>query len=136
MLVLHILSFGFVLGVTAIADKDAFAWLRGTKETLEKKTLLLYHTLIWIGLVSLIASGTYLFWPMRLFLLADLLFDIKMLFVGILVVNAILIGRLMNLALTKPFKALTAHEKMSLLTSGAISAFSWFCAAGIALLIF
>ncbi len=136
MLVLHILSFGFVLGVTAIADKEAIQWLRGKKSILDRKTLTTYHILIWLGLITLIASGFYLFYPMRLFLLANLLFDIKILFVGILVVNAILIGRLMNLALTKPFAALKSHEKISLILSGAISTFSWFCAAAIALWIF
>ncbi|MBI5456622.1 hypothetical protein HY969_02680 [Candidatus Kaiserbacteria bacterium] len=144
MLVLHILSFGFVLGVTAIADKDAFAWLRGKKTTLEKKTLLTYHALIWLGLLALIwlgllaliVSGAYLFYPMRLFLLTNLWFDVKLLFVGILVVNAILIGRLMNLALTKPFAALTGHEKLSLMVSGAVSVFSWFAAATIAIWMF
>ncbi len=136
MLVLHILSFGFVLGVTAIADKEAILWLRGKKYVLERKTLWTYHALIWLGLIVLIASGLYLFWPMRLFLLADFLFDIKLLFVGILVVNAILIGRLMNLALTKPFAALAGHEKRALFLSGAISVFSWFAAAAIAITIF
>lgn len=136
MLVLHILSFGFVLGVTVIADKDAFAWILGKKQILDRKTVQNYHILIWLGLISLTASGFYLFYPMRTFLLRDLLFDVKLLFVAILFVNAILIGRLTDSALVKPFSALTHHEKMSLFASGAISMFSWFCAAGIAMMIF
>ncbi|MFZ2719729.1 MAG: hypothetical protein WAZ27_02545, partial [Minisyncoccia bacterium] len=94
------------------------------------------HRLIWLGLFSLIGSGLYLFWPMRLYLLANLLFDIKLLFVAILIVNAILIGRLMSIALTKSFEELTTHEKASLITSGTVSTFSWFCVAAIALWIF
>lgn len=136
MLVLHILSFGFVLGVTAVADKDALAWFLGKKQVLERKNLYTYHLLIWLGLISLIASGTYLFWPMRLYLLGEFLFDIKLLFVGILLVNAILIGRLLNLALAKPFVELSGHEKRGLFVSGAISVFSWFAAAAIAMWIF
>lgn len=136
MLTLHILSLGFVLGVSALADKEALAWLRGEKYTLDRKMFRRYHAFIWTGLLFLTASGLYLFYPMRVFLLRDLLFDTKLLFVGILFVNAFLIGRLMDLALYKPFKALALNEKMSLLLSGVISVFSWFCAAGIALLIF
>jgi hypothetical protein len=136
MLVLHILSLGFVLGITAVADKDAFAWLLGKKLVLERKRLYTYHTLIWFGLIALIASGTYLFWPMRNFLLSDLLFDIKLLFVGILVINALLIGRLMNLALTKPFATVSRSDRRALLLSGAISTFSWLCAAAVAMWIF
>ncbi len=136
MLVLHILSFGFVLGVTAIADKDAFQWIRGKVETLEATRMHQYHMLIWIGLITLIVSGIVLFYPMRLFLLQDLLFDVKLLFVGILVVNGILIGRLMHVALIKSFAELTGDESRALFVSGAISVMSWMCAAGIALLIF
>ncbi len=136
MLVLHILSFGFVLGVTAIADKDAFAWIRGKKQTLDAALMHQYHVMIWAGLIALIVSGTILFYPMRVFLLQDLLFDVKLLFVGILLVNGVLIGRLLHVALEKPFAELTGYEKRALFASGAISALSWVCAAGIALLIF
>ena len=136
MLTFHILSFGFVLGVTAIVDKEALLWVRGKKETLDSAKLYTYHTLIWSGLGALIVSGLYLFWPMRLFLLADFLFDIKLLFVGVLITNGILIGRLMKSAHQKPFRMLAREEKMALLMSGAISAFSWFAAGAIAIAIF
>ncbi len=136
MLTFHILSFGFVLGVTALADKDALQWFRGKKQTLDRTTLHQYHVLIWIGLLSLAVSGLYLFYPMRVFLLGSMLFDVKLLFVVILFVNAVLVGRLMNLALTKPYAELTVHEKTSLIVSGAVSAFSWFFAGSIAIWMF
>lgn len=136
MLTFHILSFGFVLGVTALADKDAFAWLRGKVHTLERERMHRYHLFIWAGLLSLIGSGVFLLYPTRLYLLTEFLFLIKLLFVGILVTNGILIGRLMHVALLKPFAALTRHEKLSLLLSGAISAFSWGAAALIAFVLF
>ncbi len=136
MLVLHILSFGFVLGVTAIADKDAIAWIRGKKRVLERSTMMSYHVLIWVGLIALTISGLYLFFPMRLFLLRELLFDVKILFVAILFINAILIVRLMQVALVKPFVEVSTQDKVALFASGAISIFSWFCAAAIAINIF
>lgn len=136
MLAVHILSFGFVLGVTAVADKEVFGWVSGKREKLERKSIMLYHTLIWAGLLSLIATGLYMFWPMRLYLLGTILFDIKLIFVAILLVNAFLLGRLMPAAFTGPFRELSAHTKKALLMSGAVSAFSWFCAAALAFLIF
>ncbi len=136
MLVLHILSFGFVLGVTAIADKEAFAWFRGVKRTIDSAVLRSYHVMIWIGFMSLVASGFYLFYPMRFYLLRNLPFDAKLLFVVILFVNAILIGRLMHVAIVKPYAELSLSEKMALMTSGAISVFSWFCAGAIAIYLF
>lgn len=136
MLPLHILSFGFVLGVSALADKDALAWIRGKKVTLDKKTLRSYHVLIWIGLVVLVVTGVFLFYPMRAFLLADLLFDIKLLFVAMLMLNAFLIRRVMDLALERPYATLGNAEKRALFASGAISVFSWACAASIAFYMF
>jgi hypothetical protein len=136
MVPLHILSFGFVLGVSAIADKDALSWLRGTKTTLDHTTLRTYHLMIWAGLASLVITGFILFYPQRAFLLGNLLFDIKMLFVMILALNALLIGRLMDHAMERPYAALGTSEKQALFVSGAISVFSWFSAAAIALYIF
>lgn len=136
MLALHIVSLGFVLGVTTIADKEAFMWVWGKKQTLDKKAFHNYHLLVWAGLISLSITGFYMFYPMRFFLLRDLLFDAKLLFVGILFINAILIGRLMQLAFVKPFSELTRKEKTSIILSGAISTFSWICAVGIAVMVF
>lgn len=136
MLVLHILALGFVLGVTAIADKDAIAWVRGKKQTLDRGVMHQYHVMIWVGLITLIVTGGILFYPMRVFLLQDLFFNAKLLFVGILVINGILIGRLMQVTLIRPFAELSAHETRALFASGAISVVSWICAAGIAILIF
>ncbi len=136
MVVLHILSFGFVLGVTAIADKEAFAWVRGLKSHLDQKTMRGYHALIWIGLISLIVTGIFLVYPYKVYLLSDLLFDIKLFFVLILVINALLIGRLMDVSFQLPFRALSSHDKTSLVVSGAISVFCWAGALASALWLF
>ena len=133
---LHIISFGFVLGVTVIADKEAFAWMRGIRATLDSKQLAFYHRLVWVGLASLIVTGTLLVYPSRLYVLSDVLFLIKLLFVGVLIVNAVLIGRLQDHAVTMPNKDVPASEKRALFLSGAISVISWLSAAGIALLLF
>lgn len=133
---LHIAAFGFVLGVTVVADKEAIAWVRGKKETLDAEKVHLYHGLVWVGLIALIVSGVMLFYPMRVYLLSQLLFVMKLLFVGILIVNGILIGKMAHVATEKPFAMLTGHEKRSLIVSGAVSILSWMCAAGLAILVF
>lgn len=136
MLPLHILSFGFVIGVSAIADKDALAWIRGTQRVLEAKRLRQYHLMIWIGLASVVVSGVLLLYPARLYLLGDILFDIKLLFVAILFVNAFLIGRLVEYATTIPFRDVALRDKRALFMSGAISLMSWAAAAAIAFVMF
>lgn len=136
MLPLHILSFGFVLGVTAIADKDALGWVRGKHLVLDEKRLRQYHRMVWLGLIAVVITGGLLLYPSRLYLLSDLLFDIKLLFVAILFINAILIGKLADRASRVPFRHISTREKRALFLSGAVSAFSWISAAFIAFYMF
>ena len=136
LLNLHLAVMFFSLGVIFFADKEAFAWISGRKEVLERKRMRLLHLLMWAGLTALIATGLLLFLPMAIYLLSEPLFVIKLLFVAILVINAILVGRLMHVALTRPYSSLAWQEKLPLLTSGAISTFSWACAILIAFYLF
>lgn len=132
----HIGLMFFSVGIIFLADKEAFAWLRGRKETLNVRRLNTYHFLMWVGLLGLIGTGVWMSVPMYAYLLSQPLFIIKLLFVGILFVNAILVGRLMHVALVKPFRTLSWSEKMPLFLSGALSAFSWFSVIGIAYYLF
>ena len=136
LLTFHIGATFFSVGMILLADKEAFAWMRGTKSTLHAKRMLLYHRLMWVGLLSLIFSGFLMFLPMSAYLLSQPLFIMKLLFVGILVVNAVLIGRLMHIAPNHTYASLTWKDKMPLFTSGAISVFSWAGAIAIALYLF
>lgn len=136
MFTLHILSLLFSLGLIASADNQAFAWIRGKKTTLNKKLMHRLHVCMWTGLLLLIGSGLMLFLPMASYLLTQPLFAVKMLFVAILVVNGILIGRLMETAVQRPFASLSRAEKLPLFTSGAVSTFSWACAVLVAFYLF
>jgi hypothetical protein len=136
LLTFHIGATIFSVCMILLADKEAFAWMRGIKFTLHTKRMRLYHLLMWVGLLSLVASGFFLFLPMSSYLLAQPLFIIKLLFVGILVINAVLIGRLMHIALSRPYASLTWNDKVPLFASGAISAFAWTGAIGIAVYLF
>jgi hypothetical protein len=132
----HIGLMIFCVGIIFLADKEGFAWVRGKKETLNPSRLRGLHYLMWIGLLSLIGTGIWMALPMYRYLLAEPLFIIKLLFVGILIANAILIGRLMHVATRKPFRELSWDERMPLFTSGVVSAFSWSFAIAIAFYIF
>lgn len=136
MLTLHVLSFGFVIGITALADKEALAWLRGSKQILEPQTLRNFHRFVWMGFFVLVASGLYLMYPMWRYLLSEPLFIMKMILVGVLFVNGVLIGRLQKMATVYAFKDLTIGQKLQLVISGMVSTFSWVSAALIALYLF
>lgn len=136
MFSLHIFSLLLSFSAIAVADKQALAWLRGKVQTLNYKTLHAIHLIMWIGLVGLMATGFLMFYPMRVYLFTQPLFIIKLLFVGILVTNGILISRSLHVASKKSYTSLSFEEKVPLLVSGAISFFSWIGATILALVLF
>jgi hypothetical protein len=136
LLTLHLLSMLFSVGVIFVADKEALAWFSGKRATLSHARVRALHALMWAGLLSLIGSGFLMFLPMAPYLLSQPLFIIKMLFVAILVVNAVLIGHLMDTALTRPRREVSVPELLPLMTSGAVSLLSWAAAILIAFYLF
>jgi len=136
MLTLHILSLIFSVCVVGFADKYALSWVTGKRPLLRERTLVTYHVLTWLGLLSLIVTGIFLALPMLGYLLSQPLFIMKVLFVGVLLVNAILIGRLSEIARTRTYASLSWGERMPLFTSGAVSVVSWSGALILALIVF
>ena len=133
---LHIAAVIFSFGVIMLADKQAFSWIRGKQVTLDPKRLHLYHLLTWVGLLVLVVTGVIMLWPRADYLLRQPLLIMKMLFVGILLVNAILIGRLMNLAVMRSFASLSKRELIPLFASGAFSMIGWVGALVVAIAVF
>lgn len=136
MLPFHILSFGFVIGVTALADKEAFDWVLGKKRTLDAALIRRYHFFVWLGLLFLSVTGVALFFPLKDELLTNSVFLLKMLLVGVLVVNGILIGRLQHAASVQSFSELHLRQKIELFASGVISTASWLGAGVLAFFLF
>lgn len=130
-----------ILAITAVgillADHEAFNWMRGKKQTLDKKWMFTLHLWVGFGLIGMIITGGLMFWPVREYLLANsLAFIIKMGFVVILVGNSFLIGELLKVSSTRTYASLTSAEKFPLFVSGALSSISWIGAGVCALLLF
>ncbi|HUO56150.1 MAG TPA: hypothetical protein VMU27_01810 [Candidatus Paceibacterota bacterium] len=119
-----------------LADKSAFAWLRGKKETLSARDIFIAHWIVAAGLCGLILSGLYLFWPLRTYLIGQPLFWLKIGFVLALIINSFYIDQLMHLALTRPYSALSKRERMTLIISGMVSTLCWIGAFLAALILF
>lgn len=136
LLSLHILAFALAVLVIVRADSQALLWVLGRKPTLDVRRVHRYHAVLWVLLAILAGTGATLFWPLRAYLLSDAGFILKMLFVGILIANSVLIGRLQSVATSRTFASLTAEERYPLLASGAISTFSWVSAFILALTLF
>jgi Na+-transporting NADH:ubiquinone oxidoreductase subunit NqrD len=136
LLTIHIASIFLAVAILLLADIQAFSWIHGKKQTLHPSSLKVLHYSMWVALLLLIVTGTLMFLPQYHYLLSKPLFVIKLLFVGMLVTNAVLIGNLMHVAIEKTFASLSKEEKLSLYASGAISTFAWFCVISIGLYLF
>jgi hypothetical protein len=136
MFALHVFAMLFSLTVVSLADKEALAWVRGKKTVLSPRRVAIFHWLTWAGLATLLISGIWLALPQLGYLLSQPLFVMKMLFVAVLLVNAVLIGRFSHTATARTFSTLTWDEALPLFTSGAVSFFAWIGAVVLALIIF
>ncbi len=136
MVLIHTFAVGFVIALIALADKEALAWVRGKKQVLDKSLLHNIHMLTWVALLTLTLTGLILFYPRWDYLLTQPLFLIKLLFVAVLFVNAILIGRLIEASTHRQFIELNVREKLQLVLSGGISFVAWLGALVLGLILF
>lgn len=113
------------VGVILFADKEAISWVLGKKEVLKENRIKTLHTLMWFGLLGMVTTGVFLFWPLKPYLLTQPVFFIKMFFVLVLVINGFFIGKLMGIATQRRYKDLGRKEKIPLFISGAISTVAW-----------
>ncbi len=121
----HIGTALLLIGLVLYADHMGFSWMRGKVSVLPLKKLLRIHHAIYAGLALMIATGLYMFLPLRSFLIYEPAFIIKMSFIGVLIINSLYIGKLTRIASTAPFALLSTGQKRKLLLSGGISAICW-----------
>lgn len=136
MLFVHLGTLALTFLVILYSDHEAFQYITGKQPVLDRKKTMFLHTLVWIGLLGMIGSGLWMAWPNLGVLFSVTGFQIKMAFVALLVVNAIFIGYLMDIAFEKPFKELSKGKQLILLFSGAVSTVGWLGAALSAMLTF
>lgn len=126
---IHLVSLVITAPFILYADHMGLLYILGKKKTLPENRVKAVHTAVIIGLFALIISGIFLVLPAWRFYLADLIFQVKICFVGALVINGLFIHRLMDVAYATPFKELTNRRKLTLLVSGGVSSVSWVSAA-------
>lgn len=127
-----------ILALTAVAilisDHYGVAYVRGTMPLLPKRRMELLHGLVWLGLLGMIGTGLYMAYPGLSFYIQKPEFVIKMVFVLVLVVNALFIGTMLGISSERPFAELTVGEKRKMFISGAVSSLGWIGAATIGFL--
>ncbi len=109
----------------AWADHEAFAYFRGIKPTLNPVRIQRLHWGISAGLLGMILTGALMVYPSWSFYVSDPIFQLKMAFVGVLVINGMFIGTLMHVATQTPFAQLSSQQKTKLFISGGASATGW-----------
>jgi thiamine transporter ThiT len=122
---LHLLTLIFIAWNVFRADHMAFSWTRGTVKTLDPVLVKKYHYRVWAGLITMILTGLFLFYPERDYLLERPQFYAKMGFVLAIVINSIAIGFLQKKAITHAYKDLRFTQKLPLFISGVVSTLSW-----------
>ena len=118
-----------ILALTAViilfSDEQGLMWVRGTVPLLDPRKMHWLHRLTWLGLIGMIATGLIQMLPAYEYYLSGPAFIMKMCFVGVLIFNGILIGRLQHIATERTFASLTIAERLPILVSGAISMIGW-----------
>lgn len=126
-----------VLALTVIAilwaDHLGYQYLRGVKTTLDKVLVTRLHYAVWVGLIGMIVTGGIMAYDRWGYLSTLPVFQLKMGFVAVLVINSFFIGALMNRATERSFASLTQTERLQLMASGVLSAVGWIGAASIGL---
>ena len=125
ILTIHIITALCLLATVLFSDFKALLWMRGKVETLPHKLLVRLHHVVYGGLVVMLATGLYMFWPVQSYLLTQPAFQLKMLFVFLLLINSIFIGKHLRLASTNSFTDLTSKQQFTLFFSGAVSFTAW-----------
>lgn len=125
VLTIHISAFIITILLVIVSDLHALGWVTGFLKRLPQKRLITLHILVSAGLATSITTGLFLFWPEREYLLTDPAFQIKLLLVLMLIINAWVIHRHMQIAFTQTFRELSINTKLFLLLSGLVSTGGW-----------
>lgn len=136
MLVVHLSILVCTVLVILYTDHLGFQYFRGIQRTLNPALVYRLHYTVWMGLVGMIATGASMAAPALGVLVEQPLFVAKMLFVVVLVLNALFIGFLIPVATRVPYVELSFTQKAPLIISGALSTLSWCGAVVSALLLF
>lgn len=126
MISLHLATLLLTAVAIIYADHQGFEYLTGKKQTLNKKSVLITHWLVLVGLLGMVVTG-YLLGrgAFTAYYLQRPEFLLKMFLVAVLFVNAVVISHLMHLATTTPFAELKKKQKIAMFVSGGISTACW-----------
>ncbi len=122
---IHVACVFVTLILVVTADIYGLRWVIGNKHTLNARILKLLHRVIWTGLVLTTLAGAAIALPYFDYLITTTAFQIKLLLVFFLNVNAFVISHHLSIAATTSFIGVPKREKWFLFISGAVSVIGW-----------
>jgi len=125
LLQIHITAVFTTLAFVIISDLHGMWWVLGKTQTLPQKRMRFLHYAVWVGLLITMSAGFCMFITYPSYLLSLPAFQLKLVFIGFLVINALFIGKHMQTACTQPWSTLSSKERKVLLLSGAVSTLGW-----------
>lgn len=128
---IHVATLSVLALVIVYSDINALLYLLGKKSVLSEKMVRIEHRVVWSGLALMILSGGAMFLPGWQYYIHEPAFLVKMTFVGALIINGFLIGKIASQASVAPFKELEPAVQKRMLISGAVSTLAWVGAATI-----
>jgi hypothetical protein len=126
MLVTIHLSIAILTGLVVLySDEQAFMWVLGKKDVLEKSRINFLHYAVTAGLTLLIITGGLIYSQAAPAYLSIMPFVTKMVVIFALILNTYAIDRFSAVALTRSFASLSSKERIPLFITGAISFAGW-----------
>jgi len=115
-----------VTGILVLyADEQALEWVLGKKLRIDLGTVRFFHYAVALGLGAIIVTGSLLFLPRASFYLRNPDFIVKMIAVGVLIINTYFIDRFSMVATRQSFGSLPQSQRTPLFISGAVSILGW-----------
>ncbi len=125
LLQINLTAIFITLAVVVTADTHGLLWILGKMRVLPQTRMEVLHRLAWGGLIVIVLAGATMFSTYSEYLLTLPAFQLKMLFVLFLFLNAIFIGKHLQVATVRSFAELSPKERLPLLISGAVSTTGW-----------
>lgn len=125
MLTAHLSILLATVLVILYTDHLAFRYLIGHITRLDEVRMRRLHYAVGAGLVGMVLTGAWMAYPAFGALWALPLFQLKLAFVALLVLNAFNLGMALSVAAHSSFRELSVIQKARLLFGGALSSVSW-----------
>lgn len=129
LIAIHLATLSLTAIAILYADHMGYQYFTGKRLHLNHERTVILHRIVWVGLIGMIVSGYLIAAPQWDYLRSEPVFFVKLGLVLVLVMNALVIGKMAHLTSDRAFAELPADVRRAFMISGALSAIGWIGAA-------